>query len=479
MTPSDCVGRLPAWQSKIRLLNKTDYARYDAVLQIIDESSITAAPYSSLASAVEKKRRADKKTSCLFTLDNGTAVIRLRYNAADSVFAQMENTRVSLKQFDAPRLVAVDMRATSMSTKAAQNAIYTILATQVRLPGDSRPPCQLIFFGVNKKDVTQAAVAAEANTLSRALCRLPPNILTVPAFARFAQTLGKKNNLTTTIINATQLKKMGAGAILAVGDASRDAPCIVRLRYAPKAKSLPIVFVGKGVCYDTGGVNVKPARHMRGMKGDMAGAAAALAAIVAAAQLKLPINIDAYLALADNSISPNAYRPDDSITALNGKSIEIVHSDAEGRMILADTLTLATAKKVRAVASFATLTGTMHVALGSRMSGFFANDEKWLQKAHAAADNSGERLCAFPLADDYKEALKSDVADIKQCAEEGEADHILAALFLREFIQGSPPWLHVDLSASSCKGGLGVAPGPETGFGAAWALELLKLAAKS
>ena len=200
----------------------------------------------------------------------------------------------------------------------------------------------------------------------------------------------------------------------------------------------------------------------------MCGAAAALAAVIGAARMKLPVAVDAWLALAENSIGPNAYRPDEVATAANGKRIEIVHTDAEGRMVLADALTFASREKPDALISFATLTGTMCVALGERMSGFFADDEKWRARALAAAEESGERLVWFPAPEDYAAALKSDVADIKQCGEDGAADHIMAVLFLREFIAGKIPWTHLDLSAATLKGGLGAAPSTVTGFGAAW-----------
>ena len=143
-------------------------------------------------------------------------------------------------------------------------------------------------------------------------------------------------------------------------------------------------------------------------------------------------------------------------------------------MLLADALTFASREKPDALITFATLTGTMCVALGERMSGFFADDEKWRARALAAAAETGERLVWFPAPKDYGEALKSETADIKQCAEDSDADHIMAVLFLREFVSGKIPWTHLDLSAATLKEGLGAAPGPATGFGAAWALALLR-----
>ena len=447
--------------------------------------ALTASCKSPAAAAVcrlancwrrRQKKRGNSESPPFATANNGTAIVQLRPRKNDSVFAQLESLRRALSPLAGCGSLAVDIRQPA----AATAAVFAALAQAARMPYDSRKPQRILFAGCAPKMAAEAAAAAEAQMLSRALCRLPPNVLTVPAFAKTAAALGKQQRLAVDIFDSKQLAKMGAGAILAVGRASQTPPQIIRLRLRAAKTAPRIALVGKGVCYDTGGVNNKPARHMRGMKGDMAGAAAVLAAVLAAAARGVAANIDAYLVLAENATGPAAYRPDEIITSLSGKRIEIVHSDAEGRMILADALTLATRQKPAydSVITFATLTGTMHVALGERMSGVFATDKKLLKQAFRAAENSGERLCEFPVAADYRTALKSACADIKQCAEEGEADHIMAALFLREFMEGAPPWLHLDLSAASCKGGLGAAPGPETGFGAAWAFEFLKTAAQ-
>jgi leucyl aminopeptidase len=205
----------------------------------------------------------------------------------------------------------------------------------------------------------------------------------------------------------------------------------------------------------------------------MNGSAVCLGILLAATRAKLPVNIDCWLAIAQNHIGPKAYKQNEVVKALNGTTIEIVHTDAEGRMVLADTLTLAAKAKPSLIIDFATLTGSMTVALGERYSGVLGNREALLAQAVAAGKASGERLCAFPLDEDYEQALESKIADIKQCTLDGEADHILAARFLQRFV-GNVPWLHVDLSASSCKGGLGAVASDVTGFGVGWGLEMLK-----
>ena len=266
---------------------------------------------------------------------------------------------------------------------------------------------------------------------------------------------------------------MGAGAFVAVAQGSdpEDA-AIVHLRRRVENATKTIALVGKGICFDTGGHNLKPARHMHGMNEDMNGSAVALGLLTAVTHANLPINIDCWLAIAQNLISPYAYKQNDVITALNGTTIEIIHTDAEGRMVLADTLTLAARERPDAMIDFATLTGSMHTALGSRYSGIFSNRDDLVQKALAAGKFSGERVWPFPSDADYDVELDSKIADVKQCTLEGEADHILAARFLDRFVDNLP-WLHMDLSASNNKGGLGAVTSDVTGFGVAWGVDMM------
>jgi leucyl aminopeptidase len=205
----------------------------------------------------------------------------------------------------------------------------------------------------------------------------------------------------------------------------------------------------------------------------MNGSAVALGILLAATQARLPIAIDCWLAIAQNHISPRAYKQNDIVTALDGTTIEIVHTDAEGRMVLSDTLTLASREKPDLIIDFATLTGSMHTALGDRYSGIFATSEALARDALQAAAASGERICVFPMDDDYDDALESPVADVKQCTLDGSADHILAARLLKRFT-GARPWIHMDISGASCKGGLGAVGTDTTGFGVAWGYTLLE-----
>jgi leucyl aminopeptidase len=183
--------------------------------------------------------------------------------------------------------------------------------------------------------------------------------------------------------------------------------------------------------------------------------------------------VEAWLALAQNHIGPRAYKQNDVVTSIDGTTIEIIHTDAEGRMVLSDTLALAARTKPNAILDFATLTGSMKTALGNRYCGIFSNREALIDDAVAAGKATGERVCPFPMDADYESALDSAIADVKQCSMEGQADHILAARFLRRFVH-DVPWVHMDLSASTCPGGLGASASDVTGFGVAWGVEMLE-----
>jgi leucyl aminopeptidase len=326
-------------------------------------------------------------------------------------------------------------------------------------------------------DLSDVQARAAGNVLARQLTALPPNDLTPGVYRKRIKRLAREEGWEVEEFDFPRLQRMGAGAFIAVaqGSGEKDA-AIVRLSYVPKRLRGCVALVGKGICFDTGGHNLKPAKYMAGMHEDMNGSAVALGLLLAASRQKLPLRLDVWLAVAQNHLSPEAYKQGDIVKALNGTTIEVVHTDAEGRMVLADTLTLAAkgvVGKPDLVIDFATLTGDMIVALGTRYCGIFASDALLASDAVAAGVASGERICAFPFDADYEEDLESKVADIKQCTLESEADHILAARFLKRFV-GERPWLHVDLSAANNEDGLGAVASDQTGFGVAWGLEVLK-----
>jgi len=416
-------------------------------------------------------------------LEGGTLASWAMLEPAQSAFEQQTLLRKGLQLLlaEKPEEIAIGVFGPATRRRqAAELAVYAAWANGSRLPERKKKPDgaslkSVRLHGYRARDgfARQRAVA-RGNLLCRELTVSPPNELTPASYRKRVSRLAKQGGWRHEEYDMKRLRKMGAGAFVAVAQGSAvDDAAIVHLRYRhPRAKKT-FALVGKGICYDTGGHNLKPARYMQGMHKDMNGSAVALGILLAAAEIKLPAQIDCWLAIARNDISPRAYHQDEIVTALDGTTIEIVHTDAEGRMVLADTLALAARGKPGLIVDFATLTGSMHVAVGERYSGIFATSDELARRAVAAGKAAGERMCAFPMDEDYDEALESEVADVKQCTLEGGADHILATRLLKRFT-GGHPWIHVDLSAARCKGGLGAVATDITGFGVAWGIELLK-----
>ncbi len=382
------------------------------------------------------------------------------------------------------RIAIVILLDDAMRQQGACDAVYVTAVNAALLPQRKSKPAKtsalsaISVYGWHQQDAYADIMAQVAgNTLARSLTLLPPNELTPALYREKVAKLAKQQAWKYQEYDMKKLKKIGAGAFLAVaqGSQAQDA-AIVHLSYQPKHAQKHIALVGKGICFDTGGHNLKSAKYMQGMHQDMNGSAVALGVLLAASQMELPIKIDCWFAIAQNHIGPLAYKQNDVIRALNGKTIEIVHTDAEGRMVLADTLTLASRERPDWILDFATLTGSMVGALGDRYSGILGNRPELLCKAVGVGNAVGERVSAFPFDEDYEDDLASSIADIKQCTLESEADHILAARFLYQFIEHAEQisWLHMDLSAYTKKGGLGAVTSEVNGFGVAWALGLLK-----
>jgi leucyl aminopeptidase len=264
----------------------------------------------------------------------------------------------------------------------------------------------------------------------------------------------------------SKLSSLSAGAFLSVIAAEpKSLGGVLKATYRPKKRSkFQLSLVGKGLCFDTGGYNLKTGTYMSGMHQDMIGSAVALESFKLLAREDYPGELHLWMALAENHISPTAFKCNDVVISASGRSIEVVDTDAEGRMVLADTLHFATKDKPDFVVDFATLTGASIRALDTRRSALFSNRPEWLEKVRKIGDRIGERVWPFPIDSDDFESLKSEVADVKQCADHNNCDHIFAAAFLSQFVN-EIPWVHVDLSASKNKGGLGLMPHAATGFG--------------
>jgi leucyl aminopeptidase len=325
-------------------------------------------------------------------------------------------------------------------------------------------------------DRQRAEATAAGTDLVRWLTSLPPDRLDPAGYRRVAVTLARRAGLATRFYGEKELARLGAGAFLAVcrGSPRRDAG-ILRISYRPRraTRQPPIALVGKGICFDTGGTNLKSHKSMLDMHTDMAGSAVALAATLALSRLGFGRGVDAWLALSENHIGPAAYKPQDVVTALDGTTIQVIHTDAEGRMVLADTLALASRSRPAAVIDLATLTGACVSALTERYSGAFTRLPSWRDAIERAGRNSGERVWCLPMDEDFDHEIESKVADVIQCTVEGKGDHIYAARFLSRFVRPGIPWLHVDLSAATRSGGLGHVTTDVTGFGVRFLLSLL------
>jgi len=291
-------------------------------------------------------------------------------------------------------------------------------------------------------------IVAEATNQARDWINEPANYMTPTDLAKIARELASAYSLDLTILDREQMEKEGMGLLLGVARGSCQPPKLIVLGYrGDKKSSVTLGFVGKGITFDSGGISIKPSENMAEMKGDMAGAAAVMAAVNAIAQLKIKVNVAAVVPATENLPGGKALKPGDVLQAINGKTIEVVNTDAEGRLILADALGYAVKKGFSSLVDIATLTGACHVALGDICSGIFGNSQELVDKVVKAGAEAGERLWQMPMYEEYKEQNKSDVADIKNSGGRyGGA--ITAAQFLSEFA-GKTPWVHIDIAGTS------------------------------
>ncbi|NCF24972.1 MAG: leucyl aminopeptidase family protein [Gammaproteobacteria bacterium] len=364
----------------------------------------------------------------------------------------------------------------------AGNVVSAALAAAFRLPAfKSKPSSEVIrnirLVGLSETlDLDRVRAEANGNNLARWLTAMPPNKLDAVGYADLLSALAKDRGWQHKRYSVKELEKMGAGAFLAVAQGNGDdSASIVRLRYRPGAAAAKadLSLVGKGIIFDTGGTNLKPFQAMLDMHGDMQGSAVALGTFLAISELALPIAVDCWLAITENRTGPEAYKSQDLIVAANGKTIQTIHTDAEGRMALADTLVFASREEPGLIVDYATLTGSCVNAITTRYSGVFTNRPDWHPRLKRTGQLCGERVWPFPIGKEFLEELKSEVADLQQCSVKGTGDHILAGSFLAEFIEDDVPWVHVDLSASNHKGGLAHVPTVVTGFGVRYTMSLV------
>jgi leucyl aminopeptidase len=296
--------------------------------------------------------------------------------------------------------------------------------------------------------VGKGKLIAEATNLARDMINEPGNYMTPSQMAEAAKEIAGKYNLQFKVFEREDMEAMGMGALLGVAKGSSQPPKLITLTYkGDEASEKGVGFLGKGITFDSGGISIKPSEGMSEMKDDMAGAAAVIAALAAIAQLKPRINVTAVVPATENLPSGTALKPGDIVKAMNGKTIEVMSTDAEGRLILADALSYAVRQGLSPLVDLATLTGACRVALGMLYSGLFGSHPDWIHRVLKAAERTGERMWQMPMPEEYKEQNKSEIADIKNTGNRyGGA--ITAALFLAEFV-GNTPWVHIDIAGTA------------------------------
>jgi len=296
--------------------------------------------------------------------------------------------------------------------------------------------------------IDKGKLLAEATNLARNMVNEPANHMTPSQMAEIAREIASKYSLEFRVFNREDMEVMGMGALLGVAKGSNQPAKLITLTYKGDEDSERVFgFLGKGITFDSGGISIKASEGMDEMKDDMAGAAAVMTAVGAIGQLKPKINVTAIIPATENLPSGTALKPGDVLKTMNGKTIEVISTDAEGRLILADALSYAVKQRLSPLIDLATLTGACRVALGTLYSGLFGNDQELIDKVRKAAERTGERMWQMPMPDEYKEQNKSEVADIKNTGSRyGGA--ITAALFLAEFV-ANVPWVHIDIAGTA------------------------------
>jgi leucyl aminopeptidase len=473
--------------------SESGLARADAAAFVVGDADPVATlaklPHAALWQALYRSARRTSKTPLLVTrLPNARHTLAAVgfVGAGASAFERLALAGKLMHELVRPGVNSLQCHAAALEADAAAAALEALasaaMAHAAPMPQRKSRPVPapelrtIDVHGGRAADLELAAATATGNHLARWLTALPPNELDCVAYRRALALLARREGWSFRFYDERALARLGAGAFLAVtrANAHRGAG-IARLSYRPRGgrRGARIGLVGKGICFDTGGINLKSHKGMYQMHGDMQGSAVAVGTLLALARRKAPCAIDCWLALTENEIGPRAYRPQEVVRAANGVTIQVVHSDAEGRMVLADTLALAARAKPRLLLDFATLTGACVSALTERYSGAFTNRAALEPALQAAGRESGERVWCFPMDKDFDDELDSPIADVMQCTTDNKGDHILAARFLSRFVPDDLAWAHVDLSASERKGGLAHVPTEFTGFGVRFATRLL------
>ncbi|MFE9553393.1 leucyl aminopeptidase [Streptomyces sp. NPDC006692] len=328
---------------------------------------------------------------------------------------------------------------------------YAFTAYQDRGPDAKGPLAEVALLGGKPRDKAHKAAVERTLALTeeinraRDLINTPPNDLTPEAFAAVVSAAGKEHGLKVQVLDEKALEKGGFGGILGVGVGSANPPRLVKISYTHAKNAKHLAFVGKGITYDSGGISLKPAGHNETMKCDMSGAAAVFAAVVAAARLGVEVNVTGWLALAENMPSGSATRPGDVLRMYGGKTVEVLNTDAEGRLVLADAITKASEEKPDAIVDVATLTGAMVLALGDHTFGIMANDDAFRTAIHEIAEEVGEQSWPMPLPANLRKTMDSPTADLANMGVR-MGGGLIAGLFLKEFVGEGITWAHLDIA---------------------------------
>jgi len=359
-------------------------------------------------------------------------------------------------------------RSEDSAAEAAQNAVQGFITSQFELDkyktkDKNEKTVDTLVICVDdakpadmKKGIERGQAIGESMNFTRDLANEPPNILTPTEMAKRAQTMAKQVGLKCEILDEAKMEKMGMGSLMSVSIGSEQPAKMIVLKYTP-AKSTAkkgelLALVGKGITFDTGGISIKPAEGMDAMKYDMSGGATVIGAMRAIALLKPSVPVLGVVAAVENMPDGKASRPSDVETAMNGKTIEILNTDAEGRLILADAVAYAEKQGATRIVDMATLTGAVIIALGDQNTGIMGNDQEFVDEIIGCATEAGEGFWQLPLSKEYSKQIKSDIADIKNIGPRGKAGTIMGAVFIQEFIDKAK-WAHLDIAGTAWSDG--------------------------
>lgn len=300
-----------------------------------------------------------------------------------------------------------------------------------------------------EKEIEKGVILGESTNLTRDLVNHPSSFMTPTRLAQMASKVGDKKTLKCRILDKNQIEKLGMGGLLGVSRGSHEPPKFIVMEYLPQKRGpKPLVFVGKGITFDTGGISIKPSSGMDQMKYDMAGGAAVIGAMAAISRLKIQRNVVGLIPTSENMPDGQAYKPGDVLKMMSGKTVEVLNTDAEGRLILADALTYSQKYKPSAIVDLATLTGACIVALGDVAIGMMGNNSRVLKAVESSGNESFERVWELPMWEEYRDGVKGDIADLKNIGAGRKAGTIAGAVFLQEFVEETP-WVHLDIAGTA------------------------------